>query len=82
MSYIILRGRWCKIIVLNVHAASEEKNDDLKCCFYEELEQVFDYFPKYHVRTPLGDFNAKEGRENICQFTIGNDSLHKVMVLE
>jgi hypothetical protein len=25
MSYIVLRGRWCNIIVLNVHAPSEEK---------------------------------------------------------
>jgi hypothetical protein len=25
MSYIILRGRWCHIIVLNVHAPTEDK---------------------------------------------------------
>ena len=30
VSYIVLRGRWCNIIVLNVHAPSEEKNDDKK----------------------------------------------------
>ena len=41
MSYIVLRGRWCKIIVLNVHAPSEEKSDSSKYSFYEELEQVF-----------------------------------------
>jgi len=46
MSYIVLRGRWCNIIVLNVHAPSEEKCDDSKDRFYEELEQVFDHFPK------------------------------------
>jgi hypothetical protein len=28
MSYIVLRGCWCNIIVLNVHALSEEKSDD------------------------------------------------------
>jgi hypothetical protein len=28
MSYIILSGCWCNIIVLNVHAPSEEKSDD------------------------------------------------------
>jgi hypothetical protein len=28
MSYIVLRGCWCNIIVLNVHAPSEEKSDD------------------------------------------------------
>ena len=25
MSYVVLRGRWCNIITLNVHAPSEEK---------------------------------------------------------
>jgi hypothetical protein len=25
MSYIILRGRWCHIIVLNVHASTEDE---------------------------------------------------------
>jgi len=44
MSYIVLRGRWCNIIVLNVHAPSEEKSDDLKDIFYGELEQVFIIF--------------------------------------
>jgi hypothetical protein len=30
MSYIILRGRWCQIIALNVHAPTEDKNDYVK----------------------------------------------------
>ena len=28
MSYIVLRGRWCNIIVWNVQTQSEEKSDD------------------------------------------------------
>ena len=28
MSYIVLRGRWCKIIVLSLRAPSEEKSDN------------------------------------------------------
>jgi hypothetical protein len=35
MSYIILRGRWCHIIVLNVHAPTEDETDDVKGSFYE-----------------------------------------------
>ena len=50
MSYIVLRGHWCNIIVLNVHAPSEENNDDSKDGFYVELEQVFDNFRKYHKK--------------------------------
>jgi len=43
--HIVLRGCWCNIIVLNVHAPSDEKSDDSKDSFYEKLEQVFIFFP-------------------------------------
>ena len=33
MTYIVLKRRWCSIIVLNVRAPSEEKNYDSKCSF-------------------------------------------------
>ena len=33
VSYIVLRGRWCNIIVLNVYAPSEDKSDDSKVGF-------------------------------------------------
>jgi hypothetical protein len=49
MSYIILRGRWCHMIVLDVHAPKENKTDYVKDSFYEELECVIDNFPKYHT---------------------------------
>jgi len=72
-----LRGRWHNIIVINVHAPSEEKSDESKDSFYEELEQVFDHFPKYHKKILLGDFNAKVGREDIFKPIIGQKSLHQ-----
>ena len=73
--HIVLRGHWSNI-VLNVHAPGEEKSDDSKDSFCEELEQVFDSFPKYHMKILLRDFNAKVGRENIFKPTIGNKCLH------
>jgi hypothetical protein len=42
MSYIILRSRWCHITVLNIHAPKEDKTDDVKDSFYEELERETD----------------------------------------
>ena len=38
VTYIILRGRWCNIIVLNVRAPGEVKSDDSKDSFHEEVE--------------------------------------------
>ena len=45
VSCITLKGRWCDIIVLNVHAPSEDKDDDIKDSFYEEIERLFDKLP-------------------------------------
>jgi hypothetical protein len=72
MLYIILRGRWCHIIVLNIHAPTEDKSDYVKDSFYEELEHKFEKFPKYHMNILLGNFNAKVDREDIFEPTIGN----------
>ena len=60
--HIVLRGRWCNVTFLNVRAPSEEKTDDSKRCFYVELEQIFDNFPKFDTKILTGDYNAKDGR--------------------
>jgi hypothetical protein len=81
MPYIILSGRWFHIIVLNVHAPTEDKTDDVKDSFYEELEHIFNKFPRYHMKILLGDLNAKVGREDIFKLTIGNESLHEISMI-
>jgi hypothetical protein len=42
-----------------VHAPAEDKSDDTKNSFYEELEYVFDLFLKYHMENLLGDSMQK-----------------------
>jgi hypothetical protein len=78
MSYIILRWRWYDIVVLNVHAPTGNKIDNMKDSFYGEQERVFDKFPKYHTKMLLGDFNAKVGREDIFKATLGKSDLHEI----
>jgi hypothetical protein len=46
MSYIILRGHWFHIIVLNVHAPTEHRTGYIKDTFCKELERIFNNFPK------------------------------------
>jgi hypothetical protein len=58
MSYIILRSRWCDI-VLNVHTPREEKIDDIKDRFYEELEHAFDKFSKYQTKNFVRRFQCQ-----------------------
>jgi hypothetical protein len=50
MLYIILKGRCCDVIVLNVHAPTEDKIDDMKNSFYKDLELVFDKLPKQNIK--------------------------------
>jgi hypothetical protein len=50
----------------------------MKDSFYEELERVFDKFPKYHMKIWLGDFSAKIGKEDIFKPTIRNGNLCKI----
>jgi hypothetical protein len=75
---IVLKGHWCNIIVLNVHAPCKDKSDDVKDSFYEELGLVFDQVPRYDMKTLLHDFNVKIGREDIFKLTIRNEHLHKI----
>jgi hypothetical protein len=79
-SYIILRGLWCDIIVLNIHAPNGDKSGDMKDSFYEEQGLVFDKLPKYRMKNFLGDFSAKVGREDAFKLTIGNKSFHEISI--
>ena len=48
-----------------------------KRVFTRNWSRFLYYFPKYHMKTLFGDFNAKVGRENIFKPTNGNESLHQ-----
>jgi hypothetical protein len=61
-----------------VNSPTEDKDDDTKESFYEEQEQIFDQFPRYHTKILLGDFNEKVQREDIFKPVIGNESLHEI----
>jgi hypothetical protein len=37
ISYITLKSHWYNIIVLNKHAPAENKSDDMKDSFYEQV---------------------------------------------
>jgi hypothetical protein len=78
MSYVILRGRWFNVIVLNLHAPCEGKGDDVKGSFCEELGRVLDRFPRYDMKIFLCDFKAKLDKEDACKPTIGNESSHEI----
>jgi hypothetical protein len=59
-----------------VQAPTEDKDDDIDS-FYEELEQLFDQFPRYNMNILLGDITAKVGKEDVFKPIICNESLHE-----
>jgi hypothetical protein len=79
MSYIILRGRWCNIIVPNVHAPCEDKYNDVNNSFYEKLGRVLNQFPSNDTKILL-DFNANVCREDIIKRQSGT-TFHTKLVL-
>jgi hypothetical protein len=62
---------------LRAPIGEKSDDDDSKDNFYDELEQDFYQFSKYHKKFLIGDFNAKVGRMYFFKPTIGNDSLHQ-----
>ena len=81
LSYIMLRGRWCNIIVVNAHAPSKEKSDESKDSFYEELEQVFDHFPKYHMKMLLGDLMQKWGKRKFSSQQLDRRVFNSIVMI-
>jgi hypothetical protein len=49
----------------------------VKGSFYEELEHVFNKFPKYNMKM-LWDFNAEVYGEDIFNLTVGKGGLHEI----
>jgi hypothetical protein len=51
----------------------------MKNSFYEEVEPVFNDFPKYFMNILLGDLNANVGSEDIKPI-IWNETLHEINI--
>ncbi|KAL4153361.1 hypothetical protein QTP88_001194 [Uroleucon formosanum] len=73
-----LECRWFNVILINGYAPTEDKEDEVKDIFYENLDNVCDRIPTNKVKILLGDFNAKIGQEVVYRPTIGKESLHRI----
>ena len=62
--------------MINVHAQTNEKTNEINEEFYNLLEQNINQIANSDIKIILGDFKVKVGKENIYKPTIGNESLH------
>jgi hypothetical protein len=53
----------------------------VKDSFYEELERIFNKFPKYHMKILLGDFSAKINKETFLNRQLGMKIYTKLLMI-
>ena len=71
-----LKTKWFSCALINVHAPTNKKPEEIKEDFYNLLEHSINRIANSDVKIILGDFNAKVGKENMYKPTIVNESLH------
>jgi len=76
ISCLRLKAKWFSYTLINVHAPTNEKTEEIKEEFYKLLEQNISQIARSDIKITLGDFNAKVGKEIIYKSSIGNEGLH------
>jgi hypothetical protein len=77
LCWIRVRGKFRNYSIINAHAPTEDKDDEEKDKFYLELETVYSQCPRHDIKTVLGDFNAKVGKEESNYPYAGRNGLHE-----
>ena len=72
-----IKGRFFNYSLINMHAPTNDSEEEAKDMFYELLERAYDACPNHDVKLVMGDANAKVGREAVYQPTIGRYSVHE-----
>lgn len=73
-----IKTRLQNISLINAHAPTEDKTDDEKEEFYQNLANTIRVIPSNDIKIVLGDMNAKIGKEEELLGVIGKHSLHNV----
>jgi len=71
-----LKAKWFSCTLINVHAPTSEKMEEIKEEFYSFLEQNINQIARLDIKIIVGDFNAEVDKESIYKPTIDNESLH------
>jgi hypothetical protein len=62
---------------INAQTSTEDKSEDEKNAFYDNVRRLYDNYPKHDIKIVIGDMNAQIGREELYQLTAGNQGFHQ-----
>ena len=57
LSTLRMQGKFFNISLINVHASTEDKEEEEKDLFYGRLARIIDVCPRHDLKIILGDFN-------------------------
>jgi hypothetical protein len=72
---IRIQGSFFNNSLINIHAPTNDSEEEAKDHFYEQLERAYAACPSHDVKLVIGDANAKVCRESAYQPTIDKHSL-------
>ena len=73
-----IKGKFYNITLININAPTEDKEEDMKEQFYEQLQRTHDRVPKHDVTIIISDMNAKLGKEKVFSQVVGHHILHSI----
>ena len=73
-----IKGKFNNLSIISVHAPTEEKAEEEKEKFYEDLQKIHNKIPKHDIVIIMGHLNAKIGKIDVYQQVVGKYTLHEI----
>jgi len=73
-----VKGKCYNMTLINIYVPTEDKEEEIKEQFYEELQRTQDRVPGHDATIILGDMNTKLGKEKVFSQLVGSHTLHNI----
>jgi hypothetical protein len=73
-----VKGKFYNMTLINIYAPTEDKEEEIKEQFCDELRRNLERVPKHDVIITLGNMNAILGKEKVFIQVVGRHTLHNI----